>query len=730
MADTTPHTPPPKPQPLLPDTVPRSHYTSQRDYQTGDLTLGRIAVLKDLGRYLQVPFDCLAECIGSAAPQQDLHRTRNKLITDGILLHNASGLQWKEFPSPPAKSLMSEEKTFQPLVNVISKILEAVMECAVSCVANPMGTPLSDRNNTSRPDGFLVLGDANTADKIHWFDIAVPFEFKKSRDSKAVLDNEQKIIWSLHNIMREDPLRRFTFGITIEDTHLRLWLSNRACLAVAQPIDFLKDIDAVISLFYALGSVTKEGLGWDPTVERLSDGNYKFAVGTERFITTRPISTHGADSMVGRGTRVYEAKDAAGKKVAIKDSWRDIGRDSEGDISRAIIDSIQEKLGEKQAAVAEQYFVSVQVYEDVTISGARDETVNPMKGAKDDGAFKWTTIVVDPILSEIRHLPSTGNVPNSGQPVLTRGIIRRNNDAIPCRVHTRIVFHDVGVMVQDVTCLADNLSCLSGGLKALYYMHKAGWVHRDFSVGNVIWVVNENRCIGKLGDFEYAKKVDSNASHDVRMGTMQFMALEVENQEYLFQPPGASGNDYPDPLGTIPADFVCCTFPSFRMNFLHDIESVWWAFVWVFFYHTNTPDMGYSLDELDAQWTQYQMAFPGAIGQSSRQNFFTNDGVLRRACHTLSAACRSVGVGGIVFFARALLESYREAEKLYPSLVLDASLLEHTHEMASAYLEHAQKLAKAGGIILCPVPVLRNQKRTISEVETSPTPQARKKRRA
>jgi Fungal protein kinase len=40
--------------------------------------------------------------------------------------------------------------------------------------------------------------------------------------------------------MREDPLRRFAFGITIEDTQLRLWLSNRALLAVTEPINFFE----------------------------------------------------------------------------------------------------------------------------------------------------------------------------------------------------------------------------------------------------------------------------------------------------------------------------------------------------------------------------------------------------------------------------------------------------------------------------------------------------------
>ncbi|KIJ19256.1 hypothetical protein PAXINDRAFT_32488, partial [Paxillus involutus ATCC 200175] len=119
--------------------------------------------------------------------------------------------------------------------------------------------------------------------------------------------NEEKVIWSLHSIMREDLCRRFAFGITIENTRLRLWLSNRALLVVTEPIHFHEDIDGVISLFYALGSATggKEGLGCDSTVRRKSDGNYEFTVGGETFTMTRELSTHGADSMVGRG--VYEA---------------------------------------------------------------------------------------------------------------------------------------------------------------------------------------------------------------------------------------------------------------------------------------------------------------------------------------------------------------------------------------------------------------------------------------
>ncbi|KAG1847458.1 hypothetical protein C8R48DRAFT_615430 [Suillus tomentosus] len=278
--------------------------------------------------------------------------------------------------------------------------------------------------------------------------------------------------------MREDPCRRFAFGITIEDTQLRLWLSNRGFLAVTEPINCFENIDGVISLFYALGfasaSTSLKGLGWDPTVERIYVGGkmqYKFTVGDEVFTTTRELATYGADSMVGRGTRVYEATDAKGKKVAIKDSWREIDRQSEGEILEKILASCEKKLGAEDFADAKRHFVGVRLWKDVTIDDASDETVNPVAGDEYDGTWKWKHIDIGPILSERLHLSATGDVPDSGKlsaflPAQL-GIVRRKETRIPQRVHARIVFHDVGVNVKDLVLisLADTLSCLSGGLK-------------------------------------------------------------------------------------------------------------------------------------------------------------------------------------------------------------------------------------------------------------------------
>ncbi|KAG1767565.1 hypothetical protein EDD22DRAFT_950013 [Suillus occidentalis] len=638
MLSVTPHTPPAQNSQMLPPGA---------DYRTGDLKLGRTAVLTDLGRYLRVPFDCLVKCVGAMPSQQDLQQIRNNLTKSKILTDDESGLRWTDF-TPPATSKGSEENVFEPLGHIIAEIMPKVPSRGVSFIANPNVSPLSQRNNTSKPDGYLVLSSKKTQPKIHWFDIAVPFEFKKAQDRESLRDDEQKIIWSLQSIMREDLRRRF---------------ANRAFLAVTEPINFFENIDGVISLFYALGSAavssTMKELGWDPTVERIrgEEGfQYKFTIGNEVFTTTHELATYGADSMVGRGTRVYEATDAEGKKVAVKDSWREAGRQPEGKILEKILASCAKKLQAEELADAKRHFVGVRLWKDVIINDIPDETLDPM--FVEEHNHTWVSIDFNPIVFATPHLPSTGDVPHS-------------DTGIPRRVHTRTIFHDVGLALKDVTSLTDNLNCLSGALLALHYMHKAGWVHRDFSVGNAIWVGG----VGKLGDFEYAKEIDSNTSNDIRTGTMHFMAVEVESQSYIFIPRLARHLDR----------------PPFRMNFLHDIESL----------------------------KGYHSAFPGTVGQTSRRHFFlfTRRKELE---NLLTGTCFKVCGPIIPDFADALQDGYEKAEAKFPSLALDDALLNDMHTKAAAYLNDAQR--RAGGIELCPLSNLLKQKRPRPGDETSPPP--------
>jgi hypothetical protein len=183
------------------------------------------------------------------------------------------------------------------------------------------------------------------------------------------------------------------------------------------------------------------------------------------------------------------------------------------------------------------------------------------------------------------------------------------------------------------------------------------------------------------------------------------MALEVESQKYLF---------FPEP-DTFTSEKV--RGPPFRMNFLHDIESVWWAFTWIFFYHTDTAtaNAGHSFD---TQWEHFQMAFPGTLNHVLRHQFFTRLRELHERCQTvLSKTCYDV-CQQIPDFARALLAGYKEAEANYPSLALNDTILERIHGRAAEILRDAG--GRAGDIELCPLPSFRKQKRPRPGDETSP----------
>lgn len=220
-------------------------------------------------------------------------------------------------------------------------------------------------------------------------------------------------------------------------------------------------------------SANREKLGWDSIVKRVLVGQeiqYKFEIGNYSLTTTRPLATYGADAIVGRGTRVYEVRNENENIVVIKDSWRDEDRELEGTILEKIFEDIRDKLGEKETIEAEKYFVRVRVYEDVVISGKRDKTL----GRREEGdiPLEWVTLNVDLILSETRHLPSTGHIPDSDRPPaeLPQRRAHMPSGNIPCRVHTRIVFEEVRTTLINVTRLADNFTCLSGALVRLFLL--------------------------------------------------------------------------------------------------------------------------------------------------------------------------------------------------------------------------------------------------------------------
>ena len=48
------------------------------------------------------------------------------------------------------------------------------------------------------------------------------------------------MVYSGFHMLSKDPRRRFTFGVTIEDTESRLWYFSRSFIVVSTPFNFIE----------------------------------------------------------------------------------------------------------------------------------------------------------------------------------------------------------------------------------------------------------------------------------------------------------------------------------------------------------------------------------------------------------------------------------------------------------------------------------------------------------
>jgi hypothetical protein len=61
--------------------------------------------------------------------------------------------------------------------------------------------------------------------------------------------NLTKVISAMHHIMAVDARRRFIFGITFDNTSLRLWYANRSMLVSSAPLDITKVVNTSLFVF-------------------------------------------------------------------------------------------------------------------------------------------------------------------------------------------------------------------------------------------------------------------------------------------------------------------------------------------------------------------------------------------------------------------------------------------------------------------------------------------------
>ncbi|KAL4068805.1 hypothetical protein V8B97DRAFT_1872938 [Scleroderma yunnanense] len=538
-----PQTPPSTRPSITPDTVPRARNTSQPSYRTGDLNLGKTAVIKDLNHIAVVPLDYFNTAVlPPLYPQIDLADIESSLYDTGVLSLDTK--RWAAFPVDPEADSSHEDVVFGRLSGIFDAILQAAAHATgtaakLNFTQKPATAPTSERTNTSRPDAYLLLvnkksvgGHAQRSVDC-WDDIAVSFEFKK-RDGESEgerADNEKKLIWSLHHVMRSDPCRRSTLGVTIENTQMRLWFTCRSVLVVSESFNFVTSTKQVIHLFCSLAFAEDHELGWDSTIQRvLVEGKTQYDISLQSpdgsisvYRTTRIISDFGAEALRGRGTRVFEAylkihpegnATENSKRVVIKDSWRECDRKREDEIRAEIFSDLEKAKGTEAAEADMKYFLTVLQASDVTVDGKKDDTDQLLHYLPLPTDCGWYSISPSPGLSRTRHTSSVGCPPSYNS---------RRHAPIPRKIHhrthSRIVFEEVCTPLFELRNLEDVFETLGDGLEGLRILHSINWVHRDVSPGNILRIRN----LGKIADLEYAKRMGSDQSHEVRTVSCVFL---------------------------------------------------------------------------------------------------------------------------------------------------------------------------------------------------------------
>ncbi|KAF4586685.1 hypothetical protein EYR40_010700 [Pleurotus pulmonarius] len=306
-------------------------------------------VVQDLRCIPELTTQDFLEFVIPPVPQQNLDNILRSLksgaVTDGRI---------KGFDKDPRQAGLTKDEQFRHLHDFSERALaiasgELAATATLASRYTPHETPRSEKRNGSRPDKSLVLKDAPQPNegRVGWQDIVLAFEFKLDDKDNDLYDNRRKTVWNSHHILRNDPRRLFTFGISIENTCCRFWYFSRSHVMVSQGFNFITDYEPYVQLLVGLAfahvfdhdTTAVPGLlrahGYDPTVQRLDNsGNYSIRVGDKTYITCGVLSDFRAESICGRCTRVWKVYEEGDETTfyALKDAWVDRRNQTEGEI--------------------------------------------------------------------------------------------------------------------------------------------------------------------------------------------------------------------------------------------------------------------------------------------------------------------------------------------------------------------------------------------------------------
>ncbi|EGO61465.1 hypothetical protein NEUTE1DRAFT_128057 [Neurospora tetrasperma FGSC 2508] len=430
--------------------------------------------------------------------------------------------------------------------------------------------------------GFVDDSKGGKDTQWNWSHVLVPGELKSNRSadiaSNAWLDLG-KYAREVFAAQDTQNSRRFVLGFTICGSLMRLWEFDRLGAIASKQFDINNEGLQFVSTVLAFLWMSEEELGFDPSIIKEDDKQFvqiKRNGSTERLIINEVMLR--ARCISGRATTCWKAHPEGDPQtpLVIKDSWQYPERDEEGELLRDATD--------KGVVNVARYYH----YETVQVRGTDDDVRSNVRGGMDVSTAKnyrpehstpSTRTATASASRKGRSTSIAGKKRSSSQTDAALPSSKRSytvsptSDALPNRVHRRVILRDYGQPIYKASSRAALLAALKGcidGHESLW--RKAGLLHRDISINNLIINEDDNNPSWPsfLIDLDLAVRKERESASGAKgmTGTRAFMAIGVLLGE--------------------------------QHSFMHDLESFFWVLFWICV-HYDGPNESRVIEEFD-QW--------------------------------------------------------------------------------------------------------------------------------
>jgi len=347
--------------------------------------------------------------------------------------------------------------------------------------------------------GFVNNPEAGKDSRCHWSQILVPGELKSNpsadKASKAWLD----LGTYARGVLAAQDTRRFVLGFTLCGSLMRIWEFDRLGGLASEQFDINEDGLQFVSTVLGFLWMNEEELGFDPTIMTANDERFikiERDGSTERLIIDKVMQR--TRCIAGRATTCWKAHHEGHPQLplVIKDSWQYPERDEEGELLREV-------TGKGVVNVARYYH-----HETVQIRGTDDDIRSNTRGGLDvtrarnyrpERSMPPPSTIPAGTSRKSRVSSTAGKKRSSGQtgaplPPSKRSCsaspTKAGSDALPNRVHRRVILRDYGKPIYKASSRSALVTALEGCIEGHESLHKAGFLHRDISINNLM--INED----------------------------------------------------------------------------------------------------------------------------------------------------------------------------------------------------------------------------------------------